>query len=112
THQKAVKVSVFGISALLATAALAACSSDGDGDGGSDTIKVTIANHVWTDIIKEKIPEFEEETGLTVDLTQLGEDQLSDQYNVKLNAGTDEIDVMMYRPLQEGKLFAENGYMA
>lgn len=112
THQKAVKVSVFGISALLATAALAACSSDGDGDGSSDTIKVTIANHVWTDIIKEKIPEFEEETGLTVDLTQLGEDQLSDQYNVKLNAGTDEIDVMMYRPLQEGKLFAENGYMA
>src|SRR5690606_26257908 len=38
--------------------------------------------------------------------------QLSDQYNVKLNASIDEIDVMMYRPLQEGKLFAQNGYLA
>ncbi|HEX7397319.1 MAG TPA: sugar ABC transporter substrate-binding protein, partial [Propionibacteriaceae bacterium] len=40
------------------------------------------------------------------------EDQLSDQYNVKLNAGTSEIDVMMYRPLQEGRLFAQNKYFA
>ena len=47
-----------------------------------------------------------------MELTQLGEDQLSDQYNVKLNAGSDEIDVMMYRPLQEGKAFAKNGYLA
>src|SRR5262249_36204943 len=47
-----------------------------------------------------------------VEITQLGEDQLSDQYNVKLNAGSGDIDVMMYRPLQEGKLFAKNKYLA
>ena len=76
------------------------------------TIRVTLANHVWTDTIKGLIPEFEEETGATVEITQLAEDQLSDQYNVKLNAGTDEIDVLMYRPLQENKLFATNGYLA
>lgn len=110
-HQKIVRMAAFGTTALLATAGLAACSGSDD-EGGSDTVKVTIANHVWTDIIKKKIPEFEEETGLKVEITQLGEDQLSDQYNVKLNAGTDELDVMMYRPLQEGKLFAQNGYMA
>jgi len=75
-------------------------------------VRVTLANHVWTDIIKSKIPEFEKASGLKVELSQYGEDQLSDQYNVKLNAGTDEIDVMMYRPLQEGKLFAKNGYLA
>lgn len=92
----------------FAVGSLAACSSGGD----SDVVRVTLANHVWTDIIRDKIPEFEEATGLTVELTQLGEDQLSDQYNVQLNAGTDELDVMMYRPLQEGKLFAQNGYMA
>jgi multiple sugar transport system substrate-binding protein len=76
------------------------------------TVRVTLANHVWTESIKELIPQFEEEYGVTVELTQLAEDQLSDQYNVKLNAGTDEIDVMMYRPLQENKLFASNGYLA
>jgi multiple sugar transport system substrate-binding protein len=98
------------VAAVLALG-LTACGGT-DGGETSDTLRVTLANHVWTDIIKEAIPEFEEETGLKVELTQLGEDQLSDQYNVKLNAGTDEIDVMMYRPLQEGKLFAQNGYLA
>ncbi len=78
----------------------------------SGTVRVTLANHVWTEGIKAAIPEFEKSSGLKVELTQLGEDQLSDQYNVKLNAGSDEIDVMMYRPLQEGKAFAKNGYLA
>lgn len=105
--QRALAVVVGG----LMVGALAGCGGSGDG-AGSSTVRVTLANHVWTDIIKDKIPDFEEQTGLTVELTQLGEDQLSDQYNVKLNAGTDEIDVMMYRPLQEGKLFAQNGYLA
>ena len=67
---------------------------------------------MWTEGIKAAMPEFEKSSGLKVELTQLGEDQLSDQYNVKLNAGSDEIDVMMYRPLQEGKAFAKNGYLA
>ncbi|HEX5596579.1 MAG TPA: sugar ABC transporter substrate-binding protein [Micromonosporaceae bacterium] len=73
---------------------------------------MTLANHVWTENIKQALPDFERQTGLKVEITQLGEDQLSDQYNVKLNAGSDEIDVMMYRPLQEGKLFAKNKYLA
>ncbi|UKA71615.1 ABC transporter substrate-binding protein [Arthrobacter sp. FW306-06-A] len=94
---------------------LTACSGGG---GGSDqakesgTVRVTLANHVWTEGIKAAIPKFEKSSGLKVELTQLGEDQLSDQYNVKLNAGSDEIDVMMYRPLQEGKAFSKNGYLA
>ena len=112
-----VRVAAIAAAAFLATGALTSCSAgagDGAGDGaeGSKTLRVTLANHVWTDIIKSKLSEFEKETGLTVELSQYGEDQLSDQYNVKLNAGTNEIDVMMYRPLQEGKLFAKNGYLA
>ncbi|MBE1488465.1 ABC transporter substrate-binding protein [Plantactinospora soyae] len=73
---------------------------------------MTLVNHVWTENIKQALPEFEKQTGLKVEVTQLGEDQLSDQYNVKLNAGSSDIDVMMYRPLQEGKLFAKNKYLA
>ncbi|PYI65394.1 ABC transporter substrate-binding protein [Arthrobacter livingstonensis] len=96
--------------AVVVPFGVAAC---GGGEGkASDTVRVTLANHVWTDGIKAAIPEFEKESGLKVELTQLGEDQLSDQYNVKLNAGSDEIDVMMYRPLQEGKQFAKNTYLA
>ena len=109
-----VSVAALASVALLATGALTSCSSGGTpaADVGSKTIRVTLANHVWTDTIKSKLPEFEKATGLKVELSQYGEDQLSAQYNVKLNAGTSEIDVMMYRPLQEGKLFAKNGYLA
>src|SRR5450759_1431826 len=109
-----VSVAALASVALLATGALTSCSSGGTpaADAGSKTIRVTLANHVWTDTIKSKLPEFEKATGLKVELSQYGEDQLSAQYNVKLNAGTNEIDVMMYRPLQEGKLFAKNGYLA
>jgi len=95
---------------------LVSCSSGSEIDESEGiegtTIRVTLANHVWTETIKELIPEFEEETGAKVEISQLAEDQLSDQYNVKLNAGTDEIDVLMYRPLQENKLFASNGYLS
>ncbi|ALV46605.1 ABC transporter substrate-binding protein [Arthrobacter alpinus] len=97
--------------ASLVPFGITACGS-GDDAAASGTVRVTLANHVWTDGIKAAIPEFEKESGLKVELTQLGEDQLSDQYNVKLNAGSDEIDVMMYRPLQEGKSFAQNTYLA
>ncbi len=109
-----VSVAAIAAAALVATGALSSCSSSGTtaADAGSKTIRVTLANHVWTDTIKSKLPEFEKATGLKVELSQYGEDQLSAQYNVKLNAGTNEIDVMMYRPLQEGKLFAKNGYLA
>ncbi|WP_261164607.1 sugar ABC transporter substrate-binding protein [Microbacterium sp. Marseille-Q6965] len=108
-----IRVSTATAAAAVLVTGLAGCSGGGEGDGGSQVLRVTLANHVWTDIVKEKIAEFEEANeGVTVEVTQLGEDQLSDQYNVKLNAGTDEIDVMMYRPLQEGKLFAQNGYLA
>ena len=109
-----VSVAAIAAAAFVATGALTSCSSGGTpaADAGSKTIRVTLANHVWTDTIKSKLPEFEKATGLKVELSQYGEDQLSAQYNVKLNAGTNEIDVMMYRPLQEGKLFAKNGYLA
>ncbi|HWS49635.1 MAG TPA: sugar ABC transporter substrate-binding protein [Microbacterium sp.] len=103
-------------STAVIAGSLVSCSSEPEIDDSADidgtTIRVTLANHVWTETIKELIPEFEEETGATVEISQLAEDQLSDQYNVKLNAGTDEIDVLMYRPLQENKLFASNGYLS
>lgn len=98
--------------ALAVPLALSACGGGQSAQSPSETVRVTLANHVWTENIKSQFSEFEAETGLKVELTQLGEDQLSDQYNVKLNAGSSDIDVMMYRPLQEGKMFARNGWMA
>lgn len=109
-HRQVTRIASVTTAAALSIGALAACS--GGDEGESTTLNVTLANHVWTDIITEKIPEFEEETGLDVVVTQLSEDQLVDNYKVKLNAGSTDVDVMMYRPLQVGKLFGQSGYFA
>lgn len=100
---------------VVTSLAVGACSSNNGGagqSGGSKTVRIILANHVWTENIKKDLPQFEQQTGIKIELTQLAEDQLSDQYNVKLNAGSTDLDVMMYRPLQEGKMFAKNGWMA
>lgn len=113
TETDVLRQSVIGTSLAVAAAlGLSACGGGDEQSAGSKTVRVTLANHVWTENIKKALPEFEKKTGLKVQITQLGEDQLSDQYNVKLNAGSSDIDVMMYRPLQEGKLFAKNKYLA
>lgn len=99
-----------GLVAALAVTALAGCA--GSPADASGTVKVTLANHPWNDATREWIAEFEEESGLTVEVTSYSETQLLDQYNVKLNAGSTDIDVMMYQPVVVGQLFADNGWLA
>ena len=73
----------YAAAAAALSVGLTACGGGGSSESkGSDTVRVTLANHVWTEGIKAAIPEFEKSTGLKVELTQLGEDQMSDQYNV------------------------------
>lgn len=112
-RQRLFKLGALAAAAVVCVGVIAACgSSDEGGESGSSELNVTLANHVWTEAIKKKIPDFEKESGLKVTLNQLSEDQLADSYKVKLNAGSSDVDVMMYRPLQVGKLFASSGYFA
>src|SRR5680860_1394300 len=88
-HGSVARIAGVALVGMFATAVLTSCSA-GDNGGGSPsgdagggdqsggTVSVTLANHVWTDIIKDKIPEFESQTGIKVELTQLAEDQLTD----------------------------------
>lgn len=104
-----------------AAATLAACSNNsapgtettegGGGGGGGGTLSVTTANHPWTDYIKPRLKEFEDANGVTVDLSAYQADQLSTMYNTRLQGQSRDLDVMMYRPLQEGVQFARNGWL-
>ncbi|ABS05859.1 ABC transporter substrate-binding protein [Kineococcus radiotolerans] len=94
------------------TAALAACGS-GSGAVGPDTpLRIAAVNHVWSQAIAERLPEFEALSGRRVSMQMLTADQLGSSYNVKLNASATDIDVMMLRPLQDQLLFARNGWLA
>lgn len=76
------------------------------------TIRIVAANHPWTEGIKPMLPEFEEKTGIKVRVDSYFEDQLTQKTSVEFAANSKSIDVVMFRPLQDGKQFEKNGYFA
>lgn len=90
---------------------LAGCASPAPSEASGGEITVALANHVWSEQVKQLVPQFESESGIKVNVTTYGEQQLSDLYNVKLNAGSSDLDVLMYRPPQEGRTFATNQWL-
>lgn len=104
------------------SSALAGCS----GSDSSDTskapekttekkvqeIRLVAANHPWTEAIKAQLPEFEKETGIKVKIDSYFEDQLTQKTSVEFASNSKNIDVVMFRPLQDGKMFHKSGYFA
>jgi multiple sugar transport system substrate-binding protein len=74
------------------------------------TLRLVAANHPWTEAIRPLLPEFQSQTGITVNLEALGEDQLSQKLTTEFTAGNSDIDVFMQRPLQEARLYSQNGW--
>ncbi len=79
--------------------------------GAGETIRVLMAQNIWTNAVKKLIPDFEKESGIKVNLETFHEDQLSQKLAVEMTAGTD-LDVFVTRPLNEGRMFARNGWYA
>jgi multiple sugar transport system substrate-binding protein len=76
------------------------------------TLNMVTANHAWQAAMQPLLPAFEQASGMRINLTSYGEDQLSNQLTVRFTSGSGDIDVFMFRPLQEGRLFASNGWLA
>ncbi len=98
--------------ATLAAPALAACGAPSGPPSRSAPLRVMAINHVWSQAIKKKLPEFEERIGRRVSMQMLTADQLASSYNVKLNASGTDVDVMMVRALQEQLVFGHNRWLA
>jgi multiple sugar transport system substrate-binding protein len=73
-------------------------------------IRVVAANHPWTEAIKAELPAFEKETGIKVTIDSYFEDQLTQKTSVEFASNSKNIDVVMFRPLQDGKMFHKGGY--
>jgi len=57
--------------------------------------------HPFTTFIEKKLPEFEQKTGIKVNMEVFPEDQFRDKLTIELNAGA-KIDGFMTMPGQEG----------
>lgn len=109
------------VAAAGIVASLAACASDTtpqeEASGAFDwkryegeTIEVLLNQHPWQQAIEPRIADFEELTGITVNVTTLPEDQLRQRVQVELSSQSTAVDVFMSGALAEGRLFAEQGW--
>jgi len=103
----------FGLAASGVAVAMlaAACGSPSDAvDDGEQTIELIISNHPWQRGIQPLIPEFEEETGISVNVQTFAEQQARDRIQLNLQSQSDAMDVYMTLPSREGPLFSSSGY--
>ncbi|AYY11708.1 sugar ABC transporter substrate-binding protein [Actinobacteria bacterium YIM 96077] len=99
---------------------LAACGGNGDSaaDSGvadgeyepSGTISLLAQKHPWTAAIEPYIPEFEEETGITVEVQTFAEEQARDRHLTQLQSGSTDFDVFMSLKSREGQMYADAGF--
>lgn len=100
-----------GLSSALVGCSNGSTSSDGGDKKEVKEIRVVAANHPWTEAVEKLLPEFEKETGIKVKIDSYFEDQLTQKTSVEFASNSNDIDVVMYRPLQDGKMFMKNGYL-
>lgn len=74
-------------------------------------VRLIFANHPWNNAIQRLLPQFEEASGIILRVESYFEDQLSQRLQIGLTSGASQADAFMFRPLQEGKLFASNGWV-
>ncbi|MDR1520155.1 MAG: extracellular solute-binding protein, partial [Planctomycetota bacterium] len=87
--------------------ALCACLVSGMAAAGQ-TIRFMASNSPVADAIRTLLPQFEKDTGIKVEMEQLGNEQLSVKLTVEFASGGSGIDVFMIRPLDEARLLKRN----
>jgi multiple sugar transport system substrate-binding protein len=75
------------------------------------SIRFLMANHPWIETLTPLVPEFEKSTGIKVNIETYATDQVSSKLAVELTSKSDSLDVMFIRPLDEKKLFMQNGWL-
>ena len=64
----------------------------------------------WQKAVEPLIPEFEQRTGIKVNLEALPEDQFRQRLQVEMTAGSEDIDVFMSSVQNDGARFAQAGW--
>jgi multiple sugar transport system substrate-binding protein len=92
----------------FALAAVLALGLGGGAAAQTKEIRVLLANHPYGDVLKAAIPQFEQQSGIKVNVESLQESQLTTKLTTEFATNSSSVDVFMTRPLQDGKLFAKN----
>lgn len=93
--------------------ALSACGggSQAPQDDQVSEITVVSGNNPWIHGVQKLLGAYKEETGVTVTIETYGNEQLNDQYKVKLNASDDGFDVMVFQVQDVMRQFSRNDWL-
>lgn len=101
-----------GLGLALAASTVACSGSSGQQqDEKVTTLSIVSGNNPWAAGVKKLLPEYEQKTGVKVNIETFGNEQLNDQYKVKLNAGSSDMDIMVYQPQDVMREFSRNKWL-
>lgn len=107
------------IAATVAACMLLTACGGGDADEGGQgagngaatgTVTLLTQDHPWTRALEPYFEDFEEETGLTLEVTSFAEEQARDRTLLALESGSSEFDVFMSLKSREGQQYADAGH--
>ncbi len=98
------------------TLALAACAGSQAAAPKQDSkvtqITVVSGNNPWVKGIQKHLADYKAQTGVDVKIETYGNEQLNDQYKVKLNSKDASFDVMVFQVQDVMREFSRNGWLA
>jgi multiple sugar transport system substrate-binding protein len=100
-----------GLSLALAASAVACGGGSAQQEQKVTSLSIVSGNNPWAAGIKKLLPEYEKQTGIKVNIETFGNEQLNDQYKVKLNASSADTDVMVYQPQDVMREFTRNKWL-
>ncbi|MDL2253216.1 extracellular solute-binding protein [Ruminococcaceae bacterium OttesenSCG-928-I18] len=91
-------------------------AASGEATTGGPSINVILPGNIEGQLIKDSIPDFESETGITVNVTEVPVDTLNTKITVELESGGSTADVVAYPyewiPKFADSLLALDGYIS
>jgi len=98
------------VAATVIAGSVTACGAPGEGSSESGAINVVLSNHPWQRGLEPLISQFEEESGIKVNVQTFAEQQARDRILLNLQSKSSAMDVFMTLPSREGPQFSEAGY--
>ena len=96
---------------LLLAIGMSVFASGSTEEAGVQPVRFVGVLHEWTNVIEPVLDEFTVETGIPVEFESYTEEQLSNRLATESAAMSRDLDVYMFRPLQDGLIFAANGWI-
>lgn len=75
-----------------------------------ESLRLVFNQHPWQEAIQPLLGEFEELTGITVEVEALPEEQFRQRVQVEMTGKSEDLDVFMTNVQNEGAKFARNGW--